>query len=644
MAKATKAKSLEQTLWDAADKLRGNLESAEYKHVVLGLVFLKYVSDSFEARRTELNASIGNFESSEYIKDTARRERILESRDEYTSQNVFWVPPTARWSALLNQAKQPEIGVLIDAAMDAIEKENNTLKGVLPKTYARAEIDKRLLGELVDLIGTIGFTEVDHGADDVLGRVYEYFLGRFAGSNGRGAGEFYTPRGVVQLLVEMLQPFRGRVFDPCCGSGGMFIQSSEFVAAHGGRRTDISIYGQEFVASTWRLAKMNLALRRIEANLGGESADSFYRDLHPDLRADFILANPPLQRFGPGIGTRRIPRWRYGVPPRSNANFAWVQHFVHHLAPSGKAGFILANMALTSESAEESAIRRGMIDDNIVDCIVTLPDRLFYQTPIPVSIWIVDKGRPKNSDSILFVDASRMGRNVTRTLKALESPDIERISGTYLAWKIGDSYANELGYSRSVAAEEIRNSGYKILPVSYVLGTSHGSRGEGDIAAALTSPEAESASTAIIEVATLEPQFEQMMVELRATAEELRTDLKFRTVALGDLLERSTDRLGEDEEPEVLTCTESGGLIFQKERFAKRVATDDASKYKVVRRGDIVYNPYLLWKGSIDQCWIVDYGITSPAYEVFRIRGRLASHHPRRDSHQCGNDSEVRRH
>lgn len=470
-----KTKSLEATLWDAADKLRGNLEAAEYKHVVLGLVFLKYVSDAFETRRTELEATIADPESSEYIKNEERREKILESRDEYTSQNVFWVPQEARWASLLAQAKQPEIGVLIDSAMDAIEKENPTLKGVLPKTYARAEIDKRLLGELVDLIGTIGFTEVDHGADDVLGRVYEYFLGRFASSEGRGAGEFYTPRSVVRLLVEMLEPYKGRVFDPCCGSGGMFVQSAEFVAAHGGKRTDISVYGQEFVATTWRLAKMNLALRGIEANLADESADSFHKDKFPDLRADYIIANPPFNLddwYSEAL--REDARWKYGRPPAGNGNFAWVQHFLHHLAPGGTAGFVLANGSLSTQSGGEGEIRQRILEADLVDCIVGLPDKLFFNTGIPVCLWFLSKNRhgdglrPRQGE-VLFIDARRLGRLQSRRLRVLDESDLQKVASAYHHWRTnGADFKPEVGFTGVATLDQIAQHRYELNPGRYV--------------------------------------------------------------------------------------------------------------------------------------------------------------------------------
>ncbi len=623
-APATRSKLLEATLWEAADKLRGNLEAAEYKHVVLGLVFVKYVSDAFENRRRQLADAYADAESDEYIPNPERRARILESRDEYTGQNVFWVPQQARWEYLQDRAKQPDVGQLIDGAMDLIEGENPSLKGVLPKNYGRSDIDKRLLGELVDLVGSIGFTEVDHGSDDVLGRVYEYFLGRFAAAEGRGAGEFYTPRTVVRLLVEMLQPYQGRVFDPCCGSGGMFVQSAEFVAAHGGQRSDISIYGQEFVGTTWRLAKMNLALRGIEANLGEEAADSFARDLHSDLRADFILANPPFNDSDWYRNDQDV-RWQFGLPPRSNANFAWVQHFVHHLAPRGRAGFILANMALTSESSDEHAIRSKMLEDNLVDCIVTLPDRLFFSTPIPVSIWILDKSRQDSERTdVLLIDASRLGRNLSRTHKELAPEDLEAVSARYLAWSTQEGYEDEFGYCRSVPLDVIRTSGYGLLPASYVLGDGPGDNGASDFVQVLESPAVETATTALLEASMLQPEFESRLTQLRNQASSLANEIDTEVVQIGDLLERSTERLGDGDEPEVLTCTESGGLILQRERFATRVATEDSKKYKVVRRGDVVYNPYLLWKGSIDQCWIVDIGITSPAYEIFKAKDGAA--------------------
>ena len=477
LRKQAPQRSLEATLWDAADKMRGNPEASEYKHVALGLVFLKYISDAFEQRHDYLTEATADPTSEYYIPDSSRRHLIAESRDEYTSEAVFWVPAEARWSHIQERAKQPEIGTLIDKAMDAIERDNPSLKGVLPRNYARADIDKRLLGELVDLIGSIGFTEVDHGSDDVLGRVYEYFLGQFAKAEGQKAGAFYTPRSVVRLLVEMLEPFKGRVFDPCCGSGGMFVQSAEFVAAHGGRRTDVSIYGQEFVATTWRLARMNLAIRGIEANLGDHADDSFHRDLHKDLRADFILANPPFNLddwYSDAL--RDDPRWRYGLPPAGNGNFAWVQHFIHHLAPSGTAGFVLANGSLSSKTSGEGEIRRRIVEADLVDCIVALPEKLFLNTGIPVCLWFIAKGRSDGRfrdrrGQVLFIDARKLGRMETRTLRVLDAADIAKVAGTYHAWRGEpdlEPYADVPGLCRSATLEEVANHDFVLTPGRYV--------------------------------------------------------------------------------------------------------------------------------------------------------------------------------
>lgn len=471
-------RSLEQTLWDAADKMRGNLEAAEYKHVALGLVFLKYVSDAFEQRRRFLVEATADPDTDYFIPNPDRRAEIVESRDECTAENVFWVPEDARWEYLQSQAKQPAIGVLLDAAMDAIEKENPTLKGVLPKAYAREDIDKRLLGELVDLIGNIGFTETDdHGADDVLGRVYEYFLGKFAASEGKRAGEYYTPRSIVRLLVEMLEPYEGRVYDPCCGSGGMFVQSSEFVATHGGRQADIAIYGQEFVATTWRLAKMNLAIRGIEANLGDRSDDTFHRDQFPDLRADFILANPMFNQddwFTDAL--RDDVRWAYGVPPAGNGNFAWVQHFVHHLAPNGTAGFVLANGSLSSKQSGEGEIRRKLVEADLVDCIVALPEKLFFNTGIPVCLWFVAKNRHGNGHrarqgEVLFIDARQIGRMETRTLRVLDDADVAKVADSYHAWRSKSPevpYEDVAGFCKVASLDDLEQHDYVLTPGRYV--------------------------------------------------------------------------------------------------------------------------------------------------------------------------------
>jgi type I restriction enzyme M protein len=477
VARKVVTKTLEQRLWDAADALRGNQEPSEYKHVVLGLVFLKYISDRFVERRQAIEAALSNPESSDYIPNAARRTAFVEDRDEYTSNNVFWVPADARWSTIQAKAKLPSIGQDIDKAMDLIEKENPSIRGVLPRNYGREGLDKGRLGQLVDLIGSIGFTESDdHGSDDVLGRVYEYFLGQFAGKEtGKDAGAFYTPRSVVRTLVEMLEPYHGRVYDPACGSGGMFVQSAEFVKAHGGKRTDISIYGQEYTDTTWKLAKMNLALRGIEADLGDRSADSFANDLHPDLRADFVLANPPFNVsnwWHPKLA--EDPRWQYGTPPQNNANFAWVEHFIYHLSPRGTAGFVLANGSLSSKSSGEGDIRRKLVEADLVDCIVAMPDRLFFNTGIPVSLWFVSKdrhgnGHRKREGEVLFIDARRLGRMETRRLRVLDDADIAKVAETYHAWRNhGGGYADVAGFAKAVTVTEIAENDFILTPGRYV--------------------------------------------------------------------------------------------------------------------------------------------------------------------------------
>jgi type I restriction enzyme M protein len=470
-------KSLEQRLWEAADALRGNQEPSEYKHVVLGLVFLKYISDRFEARRREIETSLSDPACDDYIPNEDRRQRFLEDRDEYSGQNVFWVPSEARWGYIQDRAKRPEIGQVIDHAMDLIEKENRSIKGVLPRNYGREGLDKGRLGQLVDLIGSIGFTETDdHGSDDVLGRVYEYFLGQFAGKEtGKDAGAFYTPRSVVKTLVEMLEPFHGRVYDPACGSGGMFVQSAEFVRAHGGKRNDISVYGQEFTDTTWKLAKMNLALRGIEADLGDRSADSFTQDLHPDLRADFVLANPPFNVSNWwDAKLQDDPRWKYGTPPASNANFGWVQHFIYHLSPTGTAGFVLANGSLTSTTNGEGEIRRRLVEGDLVDCIVAMPEKLFLNTGISVCLWFVSKdrhgnGHRKREGEVLFIDARRLGTMESRRLRILTSDDIAKIATTYHAWRNHDAaYEDVAGFARAASLEEITRHNFVLTPGRYV--------------------------------------------------------------------------------------------------------------------------------------------------------------------------------
>jgi len=475
--KGAPARSLETTLWAAADKLRGHMDAAEYKHVVLGLIFLKYISDAFEEHQNKLREDIANPKSELYLDKEEERAAAFEDRDEYIAANIFWVPKEARWSHLRANAKQPTIGKTLDDAMVAIERDNPTLKGVLPKDYARPALDKQRLGEIIDLIGTIGLGDKANQSRDMLGRVYEYFLSQFASAEGKKGGQFYTARCVVQLLVEMLAPYKGRIFDPCCGSGGMFVQSEKFVEAHGGRIGNISIFGQESNPTTWKLAKMNLAIRGIENNLGPENADSFHRDLHKDLKADYILANPPFNDSDwSGERLRDDVRWKYGVPPAGNANFAWVQHFIHHLSPTGLAGFVLANGSMSSNQSGEGEIRKAIIEADLVDCMVALPGQLFYNTPISVCLWFIarDKRNHRFRDrrgETLFIDARKLGQLADRIHRELSGEDISRIANTYHAWRDGASapiYEDVPGFAKSATLNEIRDHNHILMPGNYV--------------------------------------------------------------------------------------------------------------------------------------------------------------------------------
>jgi type I restriction enzyme M protein len=467
----------ETHLWAAADALRNNMDAAEYKHVVLGLIFLKYISDAFEERHAALLAEVD-------------QGADPEDPDEYRAANVFWVPPEARWSRLKGEAKQPTIGVTVDDAMTAIERDNPALKDVLPKDYARPNLDKQRLGQLIDLVGNIGLGDADSRSKDILGRVFEYFLSQFAGAEGKKGGQFYTPAHVVRLLVEMLAPYKGRVYDPCCGSGGMFVQSEKFVEAHGGRLRDISVYGQESNYTTWRLAKMNLAIRGIDANIA--HGDSFHSDQHPDLRADFVLANPPFNDSDwRGDQLREDKRWVYGVPPAGNANYAWVQHFLHHLAPGGTAGFVLANGSMSSNQSGEGDIRRAIIEADLVDCMVALPGQLFYSTQIPVCLWFLTRDKRRGRDrrgETLFIDARQMGTMTDRTHRELTAEDVARIAGTYHAWKMTNDelqmtnegsgirhssfdirhYEEVPGFCAGATLDNIRGHGYVLTPGRYV--------------------------------------------------------------------------------------------------------------------------------------------------------------------------------
>jgi type I restriction enzyme M protein len=457
-------KDIERALWAAADKLRSNMDASEYKHVVLGLIFLKYISDAFGDLHAKLLAGVGEYDGAD-----------AEDRDEYLANNVFYVPEMARWDYLQANAKLPEIGVLIDRAMDEIERINPNLKGVLPKNYADPDLDKQRLGELLDLFGGIGFGGEGHVGKDLLGSVYEYFLDMFADAEGKNGGQFYTPQSIVRVLVGMLEPYKGRIYDGCCGSGGMFVQSEKFIESHQGNIGDLSIYGQESNPTTVKLAKMNLAIRGIDANIG--LGDTFSNDLHRDLKADFVIANPPFNISDwKGEQLRDDVRWRYGVPPVGNANYAWLQHFVHKLSARGVAGVVLANGSMNSNTGGEGDIRRAMIEAGLVDCMVALPSQLFYSTMIPACLWFLSKGRAGDSAGlrdrsreILFIDARNLGVMVNRRKRDLRDEDVALIAGTYHSWRKSEGgYVDAAGFCKSATLAEVAENNFVLMPGRYV--------------------------------------------------------------------------------------------------------------------------------------------------------------------------------
>ncbi len=468
---------LKKKLWAAADQLRANMDAAEYKHIVLGLIFLKYVSDTFEERRAELRRRFADPNDSYALSNTATIETELEDRDYYTEANVFWLPAEARWERIQNAAKQPGLGKNIDNALEAIEKENYRLKNILDKRFARTELEQSKLARLVDLVSTIGFGGGEK-AKDVLGEVYEYFLGQFASAEGKKGGQFYTPAAVVKTIVGVIAPHKGKVYDPCCGSGGMFVQSEKFLESHGGRFGDISIYGQEANPTTWRLVAMNLAIRGMDFNLGKEPTDTFTRNQHPDLRADFIMANPPFNISD--WWSEKLAgdaRWAFGTPPQGNANYAWLQHILYHLKPSGIAGVVLANGSMSSNQNSEGTIRKAMVDGDVVDCMVALPPQLFLNTQIPACLWFLTKDKKANGRNrkgeVLFIDARKLGYLVDRVNRDFDDEkDIAKITNAYHRWR-GDAddktpYADEPGFCKAVKLAEIQKHDYVLTPGRYV--------------------------------------------------------------------------------------------------------------------------------------------------------------------------------
>lgn len=467
------SEDIKATLWKSADKLRAQIDAAEYKHIVLGLIFLKYISDTFEAQQEKVREMVSDPQSDFFIsEDPDDYQDALEDRDYYTQDNVFWVPQAARWSKLRAQAKQPEIGSLVDDAMTAIENENPSLRGKLDKRFGRAQLNDGVLGELIDLISTIGFAD-KYASTDLLGEVYEYFLGQFASAEGKKGGQFYTPAHVVKTLVAVLSPHKGRVYDPCCGSGGMFVQSEQFIKSHGGRIDDISIYGQESNPTTWRLAAMNLAIRGFAADLGKEHADTFARDQFPDLKFDYILANPPfnVSDWG-GEKYEDDLRWKFGRPPVGNANYAWLQHMLWKLRPGGQAGVVLANGSMSSNTGGEGQIREAMVRSDVVEVMIALPGQLFFNTQIPVCLWFLtnDKtanGRDRRGET-LFIDARQLGTMETRVLKVFTDQDISKIQETVQSWKTGEGYEDIAGFCKSSSLEEIEKNGFVLTPGRFV--------------------------------------------------------------------------------------------------------------------------------------------------------------------------------
>ena len=469
----TKQVDFKETLWKSADKLRNQMDAAEYKHIVLGLIFLKYISDTFDIQKNKIKQMVSDPKSDLFISEDPKvYEKELEDRDYYTQDNVFWVPQKARWEKLRAQAKQPDIGSIIDKALIEIENENKFLQGKLDKRFGRTQLEEGVLGQLIDKISQIGFTE-EQKARDLLGEVYEYFLGQFATAEGKKGGQFYTPSHIVKTLVAVLSPHKGRIYDPCCGSGGMFVQSEEFIKSHGGKVDDISIYGQESNPTTWRLAAMNLAIRGLSVDLGKTHANTFANDQFPDLKFDYIMANPPfnISDWG-GEKFENDVRWKYGRPPVGNANYAWLQHMLWKLTPGGQAGIVLSNGSMSTNTTGEGDIRKAMIEGDVVEIMISLPGQLFLNTQIPCCLWFLTNDKSKNGrdrrNETLFIDARNLGKMETRVLKIFTKEDIQKISNTVSSWRRGENYKDINGYCKSSNTKEIEKNNYILTPGRYV--------------------------------------------------------------------------------------------------------------------------------------------------------------------------------
>ena len=613
-----------QTLWKTADSLRAQMDAAEYKHIVLGLIFLKYISDSFTEQKEKIKEMVTNPESDFFISENLSdiNEQDLEDRDYYTQDNVFWVPESARWETLRAQGKQSDIGAIIDRAMGDIESENKSLRGKLDKRFGRTQLSDGKLGQLIDLISTIGFTD-DQKAGDMLGEIYEYFLGEFASAEGKKGGQFYTPRHVVKTLVAVLSPHKGRVYDPCCGSGGMFVQSEEFVRSHGGRRDDISIYGQESNPTTWRLAAMNMAIRGFAADLGKEPGDTFSNDQHPDKKFDFILINPPFNDSEwEGEKHTDDKRWTYGIPPNGNANYAWIQHVIYKLNSHGKAAIVLGSKSLDSSPNQvEYKIRKNIINEDLVEAIILLPEKLFVNTTTGICLWVLNKNK-KNKNKTLFVNYEDRSESVTgsRKLRKLTDQSIDELENILKQWREGKNYKDELGVAKSVLLEEIQNQNWNLSPKRYVGIKKTNNKSSSDFNLLL--------NKTIENYRKLEHDLNKTgdMLKLKITNyQDIFSEIKdnqtykdWKTIKIGEIFIPKNEKVGDRNMTEY-SCT-NFGIIPREKKFTKKLSKS-ISKNKVATKGDFVFgmSRQILNFGMMNE----DEGCFSGAYKIYEIKGDI---------------------